>query len=83
MDDITPKINISQFGGQKGIWTEHLLVCMVIRIFSLLDNNTDASAAAMVDWASAFDRQNPTKDIQKFLKMGVRNSLIPVLVPLS
>ena len=82
MDDIAPKIDISQFGGQKGMGTEHMLVCMVNRILSLLDNNTEASAviAAMVDWASAFDRQDPTKAIQKFLKMGVRHSLIPVLI---
>ena len=63
MDDIAPNIDISQFGGQKGMGTEHMLVCMVNRILSLLDNNTESSAviAAMVDWASAFDRQDPTK----------------------
>ena len=34
----------------------------------------------MVDWTSAFDRQDPTLGIQKFIKMGVRPSLIPVLI---
>lgn len=34
----------------------------------------------MVDWSNAFDRQDPTLGIQKFLQMGVRKSLIPVLI---
>ena len=36
--------------------------------------------AAMVDWTSAFDRQDPTLAIQKFIKMGVRPALIPILI---
>ena len=52
------------------------------RILTLLDNNTDPTVviSAMVDWANAFDRQDPTMGIQKFLRMGVRPSLIPVMV---
>ena len=82
MEDISPNIDIGQFGGQAGMGTEHMLVCLVNRILTLLDNNTDPTVviAAMVDWASAFDRQDPTLGIQKFLKMGVRTSLIPVLI---
>ena len=62
--------------------TEHMLICLVNRILKLLDNNTDPTAviAAMVDWTSAFDRQDPTLGIQKFIRMGVRPSLIPVLI---
>ena len=33
-----------------------------------------------MDWSSAFDRQDPTLAIQKFLSLGVRHSLVPVLV---
>ena len=82
MEDITPNIDMGQFGGQAVMGTEHMLVCLVNRILTLLDNNTDPTVviAAMVDWASAFDRQDPTLGIKKFLKMGVRPSLIPVLV---
>ena len=82
MEDITPNIDMGQFGGQAGMGTEHMLVWLVNRILTLLDNNTDPTVviAAMVDWASAFDRQDPTLGIKKFLKMGVRPSLIPVLV---
>ena len=32
-----------------------------------------------LDWAAAFDRQDPTLAINKFIKLGVRPSLIPLL----
>ena len=61
--------------------TEHLMVCLLDRILQLLDKNTDRSADIMkqVDWSAAFDRLDPTKGIEKFIKMGVRPSLIPLL----
>ena len=82
MEDISPNIDIGQYGGQKGIGTEHLIVCLVDRILKLLDSNTERSAviAACVDWQAAFDRQDPTIAINKFIALGVRPSLIPVLV---
>ena len=82
LEDISAKIDIGQFGGQEGTGTEHLIVCLLDRVLSLLDKNTDLSAviAASVDWAAAFDRQDPTKAIQKFIEIGVRPSLIPVLI---
>ena len=82
LEDISPKIDRSQYGNQKGISTEHMMVNLMDKLLRLLDNNNTCSAvlAAMVDWASAFDRQDPTLAIQKFLKMGVRPALIPVLV---
>ena len=36
--------------------------------------------AALVDWKAAFDMQDPTIAIQKFIKLGVRSSLIPLLI---
>ena len=32
------------------------------------------------DWKGAFDRQDPTITINKFIRLGVRSSLIPVLI---
>ena len=82
MEDVASNIDIGQFGGQPGLGTEHLLVCFIDRIQKLLDTNQDMSAviAAMVDWSAAFDRQDPTLAIIKFIKLGVRPSLIPLLV---
>ena len=82
MEDIYPNIDPSQYGNQKGTGTEHMMIKLMDQILKLLDHNPNCSAviASMVDWASAFDRQDPTLAIQKFIKMGVRPALIPVLV---
>jgi hypothetical protein len=82
LDDISENESFRQFGGKKGIGAEHMLVCMVDRILKLLDT---AEGRALVirsqyDWSNAFDRQDPTKTVQKFIAMGIRPSLIPVLI---
>ena len=81
MEDIAPNIDVSQYGNQKGTSTEHLVVNLMDKILQLLDNNNTCSAviASLVDWSSAFDRQDPTLAIEKFIKMGVRPALIPIL----
>ena len=82
MADIGPNIDKSQYGNQKGTGTEHLVVNLMDRILKLIDRNPNRSAVivSMLDWSSAFDRQDPTIAIQKFIKMGVRTSLVPMLV---
>ena len=82
MEDVCENIDIGQFGGQPGIGTEHMLVCFVDRILHLLDTHPDKSAvlATCLDWSAAFDRQDPTLAIVKILQLGVRPSLIPLLI---
>ena len=82
MEDISKNIDIGQCGGQAGIGTEHLIVCLLDRILKLLDKHSDRSAIIMtcLDWSAAFDRQDPTLAIQKFIQLGVRPSLIPLLI---
>ena len=36
--------------------------------------------AASVDWASALSRTDPTKTVAKFIKMGVRPSIVNILI---
>ena len=62
MEDISTNIDIGQFGGQSGMGTEHMLVCLVNRILTMLDNKTTPTVAiaAMVDCSNAFNRQDPT-----------------------
>jgi hypothetical protein len=81
MEDVSANIDIGQFGGQPGIGTEHMIVCFVDRILHLLDTYPDKSAviATCLDWSAAFDRQDPTLAIVKFIQLGVRPSLIPLL----
>ena len=82
MEDILDNIDPGQYGELKGSGSEHMLVCLVDRILQLLDVHTVQSAviAALVDWKAAFDMQDPTIAIQKFIKLGVRSSLIPLLI---
>ena len=82
VEDVSENIDIGQFGGQVGIGTEHMMVCFVDRILQLLDAYPDRSAviATCLDWSAAFDRQDPTLAIIKFIKLGVRPSLIPLLI---
>ena len=82
MEDISGNIDIGQYGGQPGIGTEHLIVCLLDRVLQLLDRCHDRSAVVLtsLDWSSAFDRQDPTIAIKKFIKLSVRASLIPLLV---
>jgi hypothetical protein len=82
MEDVADNIDIGQFGGQAGTGTEHMMVCLIDRILKLLDEHPNKSAviATSLDWAAAFDRQDPTIAIQKFIKLGIRPSLIPLLV---
>ena len=80
-EDIGEKIDINQFAGKKGVGTEHLLVAMIDRILGQLDKvGMRAVFKASVDWASAFSRTDPTITITKFIKMGVRPSLINILI---
>ena len=82
LEDIGDKIDPKQFGGKKGSGTEQLLVCLVDRVLQLLDQNTCRSMVIMngVDWKQAFDRNDPTKTAQKFCKLGLRPSLVPVII---
>ena len=81
MEDISENIDIGQYGGQPGMGTEHLIVCLLDRVLQLLDRHPDKSAVIMtcLDWSAAFDRQDPTIAVMKFIKLGVRPSLIPLL----
>ena len=81
-DDISENESFRQFGGKKGIGAEHMLVCMVDRILKLLDTVEGRALVirSQYDWSNAFDRQDPTKTVQKFIAMGICPSLIPVLI---
>ena len=82
MEDIVDNIDVGQFGGQSGMGTEHMLVCFIDRILKLLDAHPDKSVviAALLDWSAAFDRQDPTIAILKFIQLGIRPALIPLLI---
>ena len=81
MEDISRNLSPAQYGGKKGMGTEHVIVNFVDRILRLLDHNHTTSPAVMVsfaDWRGAFDRQDPTITINKFIQLGIRSSLVPI-----
>ena len=74
-------MNLSQYGGQKGVGTEHMIVNLVDRILKLLDGpESTVLLKTCADWNDAFSRVDPTKAIEKIVLIGVRSSLIPVLI---
>jgi len=81
MEDIGHKIDINQFGGKKGVGTEHMIVAMMDRILGLLDSAPSKSVVIVsgVDWEAAYDWGDPTKAILKFIKLGLWPSLVSLL----
>ena len=84
ISDMKGKLDPKQYANQKGIGIQHYLVSMLNRILTALDNSSKGEAkaviATLVDWKQAFPRQCPKLGIEAFLEVGVRPSLIPMLV---
>ena len=81
LEDISHNLNKRQFGGKKGTGTEHLIVSLIDRIKQALD---DPEKVAVIlksyDWSGAFDRLDPTKVAIKAIKLGIRSSIVKVLI---
>jgi len=82
IEDISCNLSPSQHGGRAGVGTEHVVVKFVDRVLSLLDKSSTSPAVmvSFADWRGAFDRQDPTITISKLIKLGVRSSLVPILI---
>ena len=84
ISDMASSRDISQFGNEKGISVNHYLIKLIDEILTSVDKNDAhkklAVICSMIDWKQAFDRQCPTLGVQSFVKNGVRNSLIPLLI---
>jgi hypothetical protein len=57
---------------------------MINEILISVDRNSAnekfAVFCSLIDWKQAFDRQCPTLGVKSFVKNGVRNSLVPLLI---
>ena len=81
LEDIDKSININQFAGRRGMGTEHMIVAMVDRVLQLLDKpGMSAVVATAVGWMGVFDRLYPTITIIKLVSLGVRPSLVPIII---
>ena len=59
-----------------------MVVALMDRVQKLLDNNNTRSAVLMVsaDWRRAFDRGDPTKTKAKIIVLGLRPSVVPIII---
>ena len=59
-----------------------MVVALVDRVLALLDQNPDKSAVILsgVDWVNAFARGDSTKTIAILVKLGLRPSLVPLII---
>ena len=82
--DMAATRDLSQYGNQKKMGVNHYLINMIHEILVSVDSNTKSEKFAVfcsfIDWKQAFDRQCPTLGVNSFVKNGVRNSLIPLLI---
>ena len=73
-----------QYGNEKGVSINHLLVKLVDKILTAVDKNNaqekNAVILTMLDMSQAFERQSHYHGIKSFIANGVRPSLIPVLI---
>ena len=75
-EDISDMLSKTQYGGKKGVGTEHLLINMIDRIKQLQD---DPEKLVVVlnsyDWNAAFDKLDPTEVTHKCIKLGVKSRI--------
>ena len=84
IEDMTEKLDKSQYANQKGLSLQHYLIKMINKILKDTDNSKEGEVSAVIatlyDWKEAFPRQCPKLGIEAFIKCGVRPALIPVLI---
>ena len=66
----------------EGVGTEHLIIKFIDRVLKMLDSTRDKTAilAVSVDWTSAFDRIDHVTLSKKFINLGIRPSIIQILI---
>ena len=81
LEDISEKLGKQQYGGKKGVGTEHLPITMIDRIKKVLDDpEKNMVVLCSYDWSAAFERLDPTKVTLKCIKLGIRSSIVKVLI---
>ena len=77
-------IDPSQYANQKGLSLQHCLIKLINQILVDTDKNSSGEVTAVLatlfDLKEAFPRQCPKLGIEAFMKCGVRNALIPMLI---
>ena len=77
--DIKGKLDNSQYGNCSGSSTTHYLIKLTDQAFKSTDKG-NATSAITIDYAKAFDYVDHNVLINKLVHMGVRNSIIELLI---
>ena len=77
--DIKGKLDNSQYGNCGGSSTTHYLIKLTDKAFKSTDKG-NATSAVMIDYAKAFDYVDHNILIQKLVNMGVRKSIVKLLI---
>ena len=81
LEDIGTKMSKRQYGGKKGVGTEHLIVTLIDRISKLLeDPKNPVVILSSYDWKGAFERIDPTLVAIKMINLGIRSSIVKVVI---
>ena len=77
--DIKGKLDNTQYGNCRGSSTTHYLIKLTDQAFKSTDKG-NATTAITIDYAKAFDYVDHDVLIQKLLNLGVRNSIIKLVM---
>ena len=76
-DEVVPKTN--QFGGEKGVSTDHFLIRLIDEITSDLEDRRAATILASIDYSKAFNRLAHGSCLEVFAKRGASNEILRLL----
>ncbi|XP_072037054.1 uncharacterized protein [Amphiura filiformis] len=79
LEDIQEKIDPQQYGNIKGISTSHYLVSLLHSIHQGADKVNNIGTVVLTDFSKAFDMIDHNILISKFIRLGVRRSIVPWL----
>ncbi len=79
LEDIGDKIDPHQFGNIKGVSTSHYLVSLLHFLHQGADRAGNVGTVVLTDFSKAFDMVDHTLMIEKFIRLGVRRSIVPWL----
>ena len=84
LEDMAESRDKQQYGNEKGISINHLLINLLHKILTAVDKNSKKEKFAVIlnllDYSQAFERVSHQRGIHSFIQNNVRPSLIPVLI---
>ena len=81
LEDIGNNMNKRQYGGKKDVGTEHLIVTLIDSISKLPEDPKTAVVILLsYYWKGAFEKIDPTQVALKMINLGIRSSIVKVVI---